>query len=144
MRWIITANSNSCRFYECQKNEPLKLIKVLDHPENKSKLSEFAYDRPGHYKTSTPARGAFEPHTNTAEVLLDQFAREIGDTLDKARRTDSFNELIMIMPSEVYGALHHHLNKNVEGLIKKTLYKNIMEMPERDLLNYVKESLKKK
>jgi protein required for attachment to host cells len=140
MKWIVTANTNQCRLYELRENE-LKLIKELSRPENKLKESELGSDKPGRYNSSVSkgGGGAYEPHTDLEDVQDDDFARDVALNLNEARNQNRYNELIIIMPSQIEGLFLKHVNKNVKELIKLTLQKNIMHLSQNELYDYWNE-----
>lgn len=139
MKWIITANTNNSRIYNYQSNE-LKLIKEIDHPENKLKSHELGSDKPGRYQSNDSSRGAFSPHTALDEINVDDFAREIAVELNEARNQNAYDELVVIMPAQMEGLFSKHLNKNVKALIKHTIQKNIMHLSEKELLDFLNEN----
>lgn len=142
MKWIIIANSNDCRIYEYQKKlNRLTLIKEINHPENKLKSKDLGTDRPGHYNSSTSARGSYSQPTELNEINFENFARELAAGLDKERINHDFDELVVIMPAHMEGLFLRHLNKNVKELITKSLQKNIMHFSEPELLDYLHQNL---
>lgn len=142
MKRVITANSNHCCIYDYhhQKNQ-LKLIKEFDHPENRLKNSELLTDRPGHYHAGRNNSGAFSPDTDTGVVNIDNFARELAHELDKERNHHDYTELVLIMAPQMEGYLAQHLTKQVKGLVKQVIQKNMMHCTERELLRYLNEHL---
>lgn len=145
MKWIIIANTNQCRIYDYNKKlNTLKLIRLIDHPENKLKDHEITSDRPGHYTASGASgssRGAFSQPTDPAEIKIDSFARELASQLDEARNDHVYDELGVVMPAQMEGLLNNHLNKNVKALIKHNLKKNVMHLSEPELLKYLNEHM---
>ncbi|HAT8564401.1 TPA: host attachment protein [Legionella pneumophila] len=142
MKWIMIANSNECRIYDYQKKlNQLTFIKEINHPENKLKSKDLGTDSPGHYNTSTSARGAFSQPTELNEINFENFARELAECLDEERMNHDFDELVVIMPAHMEGLFLRHLNKNVKILITKTLQKNMMHCSEPELLEYLQEHL---
>lgn len=137
MKWIVTANTNSCRIYEHHDNA-LNLLKEINHPENKLKDSEIGSDKPGRYNSShSMSRGVYAPHTEIGDIQDSDFAREIAVELNEARNKNAYKELIIIMPAQIEGLFLKHLNKNVKDLITLTLQKNIMHLSEKELSAYL-------
>lgn len=144
MKWIVTANTNQCRIYNYHKTpEKLKLLKEIEHPENKLKTSELVSDQPGHYATAGTARGAFSQETDPDMVKRDEFARQLAHELEHEKNEQHYDELITIMPAEFEGMLFHHLNKQVKSRIKNNISKNLMHLSEHELLAYLHQHLKR-
>lgn len=140
MKRVITANSNHCCIYDYHhKMKQLTLVKEIDHPENRLKMSELVSDRSGHYNTSHTNRGAYGQTTNTTTVHIDNFAREVARELEKERNHHDYTELVLIMPPDMEGMLLHHLNKHVKALIKQNIQKNVMNVHPHELLTYLNE-----
>lgn len=144
MKWLITANTNKCRIYECNHAlDELKLIKTIERPENKLKTSDVVSDRQGRYNTSGPSRGTFEQPTDPEDNLVDNFARELACDLEKERNQGHYDELLVVMPAQMDGLLNHHLNQNVKALIKHDIHKNIMRLSEPQLIDFLHHNLEK-
>lgn len=141
MKWIVAANTNHCSIYTYQKNG-LDLVKEMDHPENKMANRDLVTDKPGRYQSGTN-QGAYTSATEPDDVNVEKFAREIATELDNAKNQNKYNELIVVMPAQMEGLVSKHLNKNVKELIALTLHKNMMHLNDNELLNYVKESMKR-
>lgn len=139
MKWIVTANTNTCRIYEYYDNA-LNLLKEISRPENKLKVSEISSDKRGRYNSSiSPSVGTYAPHTEIEDMQNNDFAREIAMELDEARNKNTYNELVIIMPAQIEGLFSKQLNKNVKELIKLTIQKNLMHLSEKELFGYLDE-----
>lgn len=144
MLWVVAANSNHCRIYKYDKNQAkLDLLNEINHPEIKQKTSDsITTDKPGHYQTNESARGAYSPHMDAKEVLVDRFSKEIADTLDKGRKDSSYEQLIIITPPHMNGLLLKHLDKNAKNLVINNIQKNIDNLVEHDLIEFLKSHAK--
>jgi protein required for attachment to host cells len=142
MIWVINSNSNLCRIYLYDKQKPtLQLVKEIHHPENKLKNTDLASDRPGHYQSSG-AHGSYAQATNPKEVMIDRFYREIAKELEHARTQNSFDKLIMITAPSTNGALMQHLDKQVKSMVTHNLHKDLVNLTEQALLEYLRENTK--
>lgn len=143
MIWIITANSNMCRFYHFDKhNVTIDLLKELSHPVNKLKKSEYlTSDKPGHYSTSGARGGAYAPHTDPKEAEIDSFAREIAHELNHGRSTNAYNHLIIISAPHMNGLISKHLDKHVKELVTKEIQKDVMPLAHHELLSFLEKNI---
>lgn len=144
MKRIIAANSNHCCIYDYHdQKKQLKLIKEIDHPENKLRDSELLTDRAGHYNNTRTNGGSFSPARDAVLINIDNFARQLAIELDKERNRHDYTELVLIMAPQMEGLVCHHLNKNIKPLIKHNIQKNLMHCTERELLRYINQYLAK-
>lgn len=139
MIWVATANANTCRIYNYDKNHStLSLLKEITHPEMKLKTSDtLTTDRPGHYQTSESARAAYSPHMDAKEIEIDNFSREIVEELDKGRKTNSYEKLILIASPHMHGLLNHHLNNHVKERVINNIQKDLQHLNDRELLDFL-------
>jgi len=138
MKLVINTNTNTCRMYSYNKHPPqLILVKEISHPENKLKNSDITSDRSGHYKARLSGRGAYSPHMEAKEINIDNFSREIASELNKERIKQDYDELIVIANPHMNGLLAKHIDKHVKDLIVNTIEKDLLELHERELLDYL-------
>lgn len=139
MVWVVIANTNDCKIYHFQKSPAqIRLLKELSQSENKLKARDYlTTDRPGHYHTNESGRGSFSPHNEPKQVEYDNFARHIAEALNAARNAQEFEELIMVAEPHMHGLIDLHLDKHVKNMITHTLQKDLLKMPEKELLSYL-------
>lgn len=144
MIWIVTANSNMCRFYHFDKHDvKVDLVKELSHPLNKLKKSEYlTSDKPGHYETGgSGGGGAFSPHTDPKVVEIDNFAREIARELNQGRNLNAYNHLMIITASHMNGLISKHLDKHVKELITHEIQKDVMSLSQHELITFLEKNI---
>lgn len=138
--WVIIANSNTCRIYQyCKKPAQLTLLKELQHLENRLKDIDLTSDKPGHYKSSNATHGAYSQPTDPKEIKIDGFSREIAEELDHGRNTNAYKNLIIIAPPHMNGLLFQHINKHVKDLVAHDIEKDLIRLPEHELLDFLRE-----
>lgn len=144
MKWIIAANSNQCRIYEYHRTlDAIDLLDEMDCPDNKIQTHNLVAGRPGRMsggKASTSATYN-QPH-DPEEILIDSFAREIAHKLNHNRNKHAYDELYLIMPASMEGLLNHHLSEQVAPFIKKRIQKNVINLTEPKLRDFIKKNLK--
>jgi protein required for attachment to host cells len=135
---VITANTNDCRIYHYEKKPvQLTLVKEMSQPENKLKSSEMTSDREGHYKSNQSSRGAFSPHMDPKQVEIDKFSRDIANELNHRRNAHDYEKLIIIALPHMYGLMVHHLDKHVKDMLTNHIQKEVMNLSERELLEFL-------
>lgn len=141
--WILITDSNTCRLYNyCQKPELLTLVQEIKHPENKLRDTDLTSDKPGHYKVSGGAHGAFSQETDPKEIKIEDFSREIAKALDHGRNTHAYETLIVIAPPHMNGLLLQHINKHVSELITHNIKKDVLHCTDRELLDFLHQHIR--
>ena len=140
MKLVINTNTNTCRIYHYDKHPAkLTLLKELNHFETKLKSGEITSDKQGHYKSSQSAHGAYSPHMEAKEVEIDKFSREIAKELNLERTQNKYDELIVIAPPHMKGLLYQHINKHVKDLVIKNIEKDLLNLPDHELLKFLQQ-----
>jgi protein required for attachment to host cells len=137
MIWVVIFNSIECRIYNYKKQEELRLLKEIQHPENKLRDIELTSDKPGHYKTNLATRGTYVQRTDPKEIKIEEFVREIAKELEHGRGKNFYENLILISPPHVGGLLSQHLNKHVKELVRNNIHKDIISLPDQELINFL-------
>ena len=136
---VIAANSTICRMYDYnKKSAEIKLIREILHPENRLQNRELNSDRPGHYHGNQTSRGSYEP-TDTKEIKIDNFSREIAKELNDERHKNGYDKFIVIAPPHVSGLINQHAHKLVKERIDNRLQKDVLHFTDKDLLAYLRE-----
>ncbi len=136
--WIVFANTTLAHIYSM--NSPsINLVHSFSHELSRAKDTELGEDRPGHYQKGAAGRGAYEPQHTLKENEQEKFAKEITDYLEKNRTTQQFEHLIIICAPRFRGLLSKHFHEPLKKLITKTIEKDIVELSEHELTNYIKE-----
>lgn len=121
----------------------MALLKEINHPELKLKTGDtITTEREGHYRTKGDTHEAYSPATDVKEVEIIRFSKEIVEELDHGRKTNLFDELVIIAQPHLNGLLHQQLNKNIKNLIINNIKKDIMCLDNKELLSFLKEHAK--
>lgn len=137
MKWIILANTNECRIYSYNKKSDIRLYKEICHPENKLKNQNLETDKSGRYQARGFAHGAFQEENGRLEHNINNFSREMAQELENADNHNQYEAVTLIMPAHLYGLVQNHLSKKVQEKIKQVIQKNMMNLPDNELLRYL-------
>lgn len=138
MSWIILANGNMYRIYNYEESHrELTLLKEMQHPESKEKISDLMTDKPGHYKTREGSRGSFSPHSDPHENEIDAFLQTLAKEIETGRVTNQYNDIILIAPSHINGMLSKHINKHTK--VSGQILKDYTNFTQKELLNYLRD-----
>lgn len=137
--WVVVANSNICRIYNYSKiNKHIQLLKELNHPENKLKDIDLTSDKPGRYQSSQSAHGAYSQATDPKEIKIDHFSKEVAQQLDHGRNLHEYKKLIIIISPHMYGLILNNINSHVKNLISHTFEKDLINLNQSELLEFLK------
>ncbi len=137
--WMVVFDTTTCHIYHYDKHH-LDLLKEIKHIENRGKDSDFALDRPGHYKASN-ARGAYTPKSNHKANSIQHFANEIGHYLEKERSRQHYDKLILVAEPHMMGRMKKHISKNVERLVHHEVPKSLLWTNDNALLSRVNQHM---
>ncbi|OGT56678.1 MAG: hypothetical protein A3F43_05075 [Gammaproteobacteria bacterium RIFCSPHIGHO2_12_FULL_42_10] len=144
MMLIIVSNSTTCRLYRYHHNEhpPLVRLQEINHPENKLKISELVSDKSGHYDASPNNQGSYSPPHDPKEVAIDNFTQEIAHILHQAHTHNGYKKCVLIAPPRIAGLLAQHFNKPDQAFVTQTIKKDIVHLPDHELLDFIEAHLK--
>ncbi len=138
--WVVTTDTNTCRIYHYKKKpRELTLLKEIQHPENKLRDIDLTSGKPGHYKSSGSAHGAYSQPSDPKEIKITDFSREIAKELDHGRNMHAYEKLIVIAPPHMNGLLFQHINKHVKNLITHCIEKDLLHLDDHKLLDFLHE-----
>lgn len=147
--WILIANSSEAHFYtydhdHFMNKERLKmsLLESYEHKESRMKDTDLVSDQLGHYQTSHLAHGSFVPETDPKQHEAEVFAIQLSKTLYEYCMDNKYRHLILVAPSHFVGLLNKHMDRHVKGVISKTIEKDYVKIPLKQLSEYMEEHLK--
>jgi protein required for attachment to host cells len=132
MEWIISANSSSARVYEVLSRNTIKPKYTLEHVQSRMKSESLVTDRPGQR-----APHSFTESANPKEVEANRFAKHLADLIERARATNQFEQLVLVMPPEFLGLVSSHLTDLTKDLIRETHTKDYTKLPVQELQSLV-------
>jgi protein required for attachment to host cells len=117
MFWVVNYNAVECHIYLYEKNaQKLTLVKELKDAKNRG-------------------------HKDPKEVEIDHFTREIAALLEQGRNNHEYEELVVIGPPHLNGLLFKHVSKYVKEMVKLELQKDLQNISNRDLLEFLQKNL---
>ncbi|MBN8828048.1 MAG: host attachment protein [Sphingobacteriia bacterium] len=137
---ILVANSSDCKLYTYSKPNHFTLLKHLTHEESRMKIVDLVDDDRGRPdKPFSSTRVTYEPNTDPKEKEWDKFAKEIANCIKSEQ--DNFDKMILIASPKFEGILKHKLDKKIIDKVSKTLTKDLLNMPEQEMLLYIEEHI---
>lgn len=144
--WFVLADSARARIFTL--TEPgAKLLErmTLSHPESRMHERELTRDRPGRaFDSHGQGRHGMEQRHDPKEHQARTFAADIAREIERVRRDEPFDALVLAAPPKFLGLLRSELNQGLHQLIVAEIGKNLVESDvktlERQLPNLVSEA----
>jgi|SRR6056297_1163768 len=125
--WVIAADSAEARVFTREKKfSPLVEQQTLLHPESRLRGTELEDDRQG--KTfSSHGYGQSDNQKPTDPKVREarDFARELSETINKARARGEFQHLQIVADPSFLGLLREHLDAETRECVERAVDKNL-------------------
>ena len=141
--WVLIADGVRARLFSC-KGGKADLRPELKHEFIGTNLPSrsIASDRAGRALGSDrSASHAVQPRTDPHRHEEEAFAREIADILEKARKRDAFDQLVVVAPPKALGDLRAAFTRPLQARIKAELNKDLTTVPVHALPKYLGDVL---
>lgn len=138
--WILSANRSSASLFE--SNWPGKLMRrIQDIPHLKGRLQnqDIDTDKPGRvFDSFGQGRHSTSSKQDPTEHIAQQFALSLAEILNKGRLSHAYDRLVIIAGPNFLGILRAALNENTASLIVQSVNKELCDVKEKDLVEYLK------
>jgi len=144
--FVLVANASEARLFERQeKYGHIAEIKNFLHPESRLSGSELEDDRQGSYKESATGQSRAEGHGISAQSKdtdpktreAEDFARELAEILDTARKRGDFDNLVIIAAPAFLGKLRNELDANTSACVGAEIDKNLTHATPEEICEAV-------
>ncbi len=78
------------------------------------------------------------PKQEPPEHIAQQFALDLAELLNKGRLTHAYDKLVLMAEPKFLGILRVALDKNTASLVVQTVNKELLDVKEEDLAEYLK------
>ncbi|HEX7080032.1 MAG TPA: host attachment protein [Gammaproteobacteria bacterium] len=124
--WIAVADKTRCRIFEqSSRHGPLQEIADLVAPATRLKNQDINADRPGQaFDSVGHGRHAMSSSVEPVEQEAIRFAKEIGETLDAARKRKRFDRLYLVAEPRFLGYLRQAFGRPLQESIAAEIDKD--------------------
>lgn len=139
-KWIVVAESSRARIFSVEsRTTPLKEIEDMANEASRYHDQELVTDEPGRSFDSNGhgGRHAMESRTEPKKTEIMHFAHDLSERLENARRVGDYNDLVLISSPSFLGMLKQNLGSVTQKHISQTINKNLIDMSEAEIRNYV-------
>ncbi|MBX3708819.1 MAG: host attachment protein [Gammaproteobacteria bacterium] len=125
--WLLIADASKARLFSMHKArflrdqhpKNLELISCFTHEKSRMKGSELTTDKSGEFGVGTFVE-ATSPKTREAE----EFALELLEHLESARKSNHYRDLIIVAPPAFMGMLHKHMPHQMHKIVSQNIEKD--------------------
>jgi len=138
---IVVADQGEARFYDAlHADSQLRLVGQITDPLAHMHDRDFKSDRPGrvfdHAPSADARRGTVAHHATGGENSprkheAELFARRIADELEKARREDRFDRLVLMAGPAFLGQIRAVIPKSLSAMVIVEIGKDLVHQDER-------------
>ena len=138
--WILSANRSSASLFESDwPGKSMRRIQDIPHPQGRMQNKDIDTDKPGRvFDSFGEGRHSTSPKQEPTEHIAQQFALDLAELLNKGRLTNAYDKLVLIAEPKFLGVLRAALDKNTESLVIQTVNKELLDVKEEDLAEYLK------
>jgi protein required for attachment to host cells len=145
--WIAVADDSRARIFLSRSDHPLEELEDLTQPQSRLDDRERSDDAKGHYSGAVFSGGgspghqgtvhgaghSAEPRTSGHDKLEGQFARQLAQRLEGARRDGAYEHLILIAAPRFLGKVRAQLSPQVTKRLAHTIAKDLSKLSVSDL-----------
>jgi len=136
--WIVVGNaSEACIYAKRNPSKELEFVLELKHPESHEKGINLVSDRPGHYQSKGAGHGALVESSNPKENEAKRFARQLAEKLEKGRRVNKYQRLLLLAPPQFHGLLNKQLSKQALDLVTNHVNKDYTKCTKKELISHL-------
>ena len=138
--WILSANRSSASLFESDwPGKSMRRLQDIPHPQGRMQNQDIDTDKPGRvFDSFGEGRHSTSPKQEPTEHIAQQFALDLAEMLNKGRLTNAYDKLVLIAEPKFLGILRAALDKNTKSLIIQTVNKELLDVKEEDLAEYLK------
>lgn len=138
--WILTANRSSASLFESDwPGKSMRRIQDVPHPQGREQNSDIDTDKPGRsFDSFGQGRHAMSTGQEPVEHIAQQFALDLAEVLNKGRVVHAYDKLVLMAEPKFLGVLRAALDKHTAALVVQTVHKELPNVKEEDLAEYLK------
>jgi protein required for attachment to host cells len=141
--WLIVADNSRARIFAMEsRTSPITEIKTIVHTEARLHEQNMTSDLPGRASGNSGGAGhAYQDETSPKEQENLNFAKEIANELDAARKENKFKQFILVAAPGFLGNLRNQMTPQTQKLSCFELAKNLSHLDAAAIRNHLPERL---
>jgi protein required for attachment to host cells len=141
--WLVVADNSRARIFSMEtRSSPIEEIETIVHTEARLHEHEMTSDAPGRGNGKAGAGGhVYQDEVSPKEQESINFAREIANELDAARKNNKFKQFVLVAAPEFLGNLRNQLNAQTQKLTCFELAKNLSNLKAAEIRKHLPERI---
>jgi protein required for attachment to host cells len=139
--WILVADAARARVFRLE-GPGMRLAPALERELISLNIPshEIASDRPGRaFDSLGEGRHAMAPSTDPKRYEKQRFAHGVAELLDKQRRQNSFQRLVVVAPPQMLGDLRNAMSAELKKLIETEITKDLSKLSADQIEQHLQE-----
>jgi protein required for attachment to host cells len=133
--YILVADSGMAKIYKAETPlATLELVHEQANPEGRKTRSELDSDRPGMQRKDAGGSHGLGGDSNSQQHESEQFARTLCKLLQSEHQAGKYSGLMIAAPPHFLGNLRHHLSKECQHALGKTVNKNLLRSDDKGII----------
>lgn len=141
--WVLVSESSRATLYAmATKNGPLKELECYDNADARQHEQALTSDLPGQaFDGKAKGQHALQPKAGKKGRAALDFAKSLGEKLEKGRLEGKYNKLVLCASPAFLGLLRQQLNATTDKCVIATIDKNLVKAPDEEIRNHVRDAL---
>ena len=141
--WLIVADNSRARIFAMEsRSGPIEEIESIVHTEARLHEQKMTSDLPGRSNGKGGAgQHAYQDQVSPKDQENINFAREVANELDAARKSNKFKQFALVAAPSFLGNLRQQMNPQTQKLVCFELAKNLSHLEAADIRSHLPERL---
>ena len=140
--WLVVADNSRARIFSTDSfTGPIEEIESIVHTEARLHEHDITSDLPGRGSGKGAGRHAYQDETDVKDQENINFAKQVANELDSARKDNKFKQLILIASPGFLGNLRNQMNAQTQKLACYELAKNLSQLSAAEIRSHLPERL---
>lgn len=140
--WLVVADNSKARFFIVDSQMgPIEEIESIVHVEARLHEQVMTSDLPGRGNGEGGSRHAYQDEVSPKDQENINFAKQIANELDGARKNKKFKQIMLVAAPGFLGNLRSQLTTQTQKLVCFELAKNMSHFNAKEIREHLPERL---
>lgn len=143
LTWLVVADNSKARIFEVDTHKgPIKEIETIVHTQSRLHEQDMTSDLPGRSGGKNDSGGnVYEAETRPKEQESINFARDVANEIDDARKKNKFKQVMLVASPGFLGNLRNALSTQTQKVTSFELAKNLSRLSAEEIREHLPERL---
>lgn len=141
--WLVVADNSRARIFTMEtRSSPINEIESIVHTEARLLEQDMTSDLPGRASGNRGGAGhAYQDETSPKEQENLNFAKQVANELDAARKANKFKQFVLVAAPGFLGNIRNQMTPQTQKLVCFELAKNLAHLNADDIRSHLPERL---